>query len=134
MKKTTLIISIIIILVACKSLSKQELILGKWEISNWIDTRNNSDILKNQYAPRYSIHFKKDTVYVLEKEKVKTHRYKFKWEIVNDSLNIVSIGSFKIIVLNKEKCIINIRTRPIFSNEKKFHVETLTLIKNKNVR
>ena len=117
------------ILAACTSLTKKELILGKWEISTWVDKRNNSDILKNQYEPNFSIHFKKDSFYVLEKEQEKSHRYNFKWDIMKDSLTLVNLGSFKILKLDNEKCILNIRTKPIFSNEKKFHIETLTLTK-----
>jgi hypothetical protein len=117
------------ILEGCTSLSKKELILGKWEISTWLDTRNNSDILKNKYAPNFSVHFKKDSVYILEKTKAKAHRYKFKWDIVKDTLNLSNLGSFKILKLNKEICILNIRTRPIFTIEKKLHLETITLTK-----
>jgi hypothetical protein len=128
MKKIALFISILILLCSA-TISKENLFKGKWEIITWIDSRNNTDILKTQGAPNYVIRFKKKSVHVCESEKGKKHKYEFNWTIKNDSLEVSSLGTFKIKLLNENKCILEINTRNIFTEEKELHIETLTLIK-----
>lgn len=117
------------ILLSSATISKEKLIQGKWEIVTWIDSRNNTDILKTQGAPNYVVRFKKKSVHVCESEKDKKHKYEFNWTIKNDSLEVSSLGTFKIKMLDEKKCILEINTRDIFTDDKELHTETLTLIK-----
>ena len=128
MKKVPLLICFLFLL-SCASKSKEKLIQGKWEIAAWVDQRNNSDILKIEDAPNYIVNFKKNTVYVSESEKNRVHKYQFKWAIRNDTLEISNLGAFKINLLDEKKCILEINSRALFTDENKRHTETLTLIK-----
>lgn len=133
MKTTALFILTLVILIGCSGSINIDLLNGEWEISTWIDSRNSKDILKTHDAPIYKVRFDKDSVYILEIEENKTHNYKFKWELTDDSLKVGNLGLFKIEHLHNEKCILSIKTRPLFTSEMEFHTETLTLIRNRNL-
>lgn len=127
--KTIILYISILILLSCKAPTKENLIQGEWIITTWVDARINRDRLKTEGAPSYVVLFKKDSVHVFESEKNKTHKYKFKWDIHNDSLRVGSLGIFNFVSIDEKKCILDIRTRNIFTEESELYLETLTLIK-----
>lgn len=128
-KRLPIFIFLFIAWISCESPSNDELILGQWEIISWRSTTSNTDLLKSENAALYSVRFEKDTVYILESVKGERHDYKFLWKINADSLEIKSLGNFRIQRLDQQKCVLETKQSNLFRSDGKIDTERLTLLK-----
>lgn len=127
--KLALFIFIITLAFACKQLSKEERLVGNWEIESWVNLTTKKDLMKDPETPKLKIEFKSDSVYIFEKEKTTTHEYTNAWKIKNDTLSIPRLGDFKISTLKDDKLILHIEVKNIFSKQKTRHMDEITLVK-----
>lgn len=106
---------LVLLFFGCDSSPSTNQIMGKWEIKSWVNLRSTNDYLKKSGAPHFSVNFKVDTVYILEKENNKIRDYKFPWNLSNDTLRIKSLGEFHIEYLANNKLILTVKGTKLFS-------------------
>jgi len=79
--KNILLIILISVLFACASKSKSDLILGEWKIVSWITknkyTNNKEKEMIGREGFSFSVIFKKDSLQIVEKNKIETYEYYF---------------------------------------------------------
>ena len=117
---------LLLIVLSCNTESKESLILGEWIITSWVASDKNDDSI-NSEGVGFNVFFDKDSVYVTETEKYGGGKYKFKWDIQSDSLNVEVLGTFAMKFMSGKNCILT--TDNFFSDSQGSNIQTLTLSK-----
>ena len=125
---TVLLFFICLIFIGCKTQSKEQLLLGKWNVTSWVDERDKSDLADRGMS--YRVDFKSDTVFIWEDAKDNSPISR-EWKIENDSLKVKWLTDFKIVYMDDKRCVLNTKMRDDFfsTTTKSLHTETLTLLK-----
>ena len=124
-----LFILIAVSILGCTPKQSEKSIVGEWKVKSWVNLKDSSDFLKSANTPEFLVTFKKDSVYILEKDLNHTNDYKFPWNIINDTLSIDRLGVFRIDEWTDEKLVLVVETSSFFSIKKEVHLEEITLIK-----